>query len=267
MHAISNIQIYLDRMAKPLAEKLKIAHYVPEHVDTILDVGCADGVVSAALADMFPNAQVVGIDLNEEFIKRAKEQWGDKKNLRFECVYLRELLARPARYDVVVFCSVLHEFYSYGEGISSVLKALSDAHEVLRPGGRLLIRDMILRGYTKEANLYCLSITEKIKAKEESHFIKDFEEQFGKLDTLYTLNHYLLKYWYKENWERESKEHYTPVTFEQYEAIFSLLGMKEQINHSYTIPFLEQKWKDDFNLTEDELSTLRSTGILVAEKV
>ena len=36
---------------------------------------------------------------------------------------------------IVVFCSVLHEFYTYGEGISSVLKALADAHELLRPGG------------------------------------------------------------------------------------------------------------------------------------
>ena len=35
---------------------------------------------------------------------------------------------------------------------------------------------------------------------------------------------------------------------------------------SSTIPFLREKWKADFGLTEEELAPLRSTGILVAQK-
>lgn len=267
MTSINNTQIYLERMAKPLAEKLKMASYIPNSVTKILDVGCADGVVTTALAEMFPQALVKGIDLNQEFINKALEHKKDHTNLDFECVYLRDMLSRNEKYDVVTFCSVLHEFYSYGEGISSVLKALSDAHELLNKGGRIIIRDMILHKYSQHANLYFETIIKKVREKEDPHYIEDFEKYFGKLETLYQLNHYILKYWYKENWEHEKSEHYVPVTFEQYEAMFTLLGMKIQLQLAYTIPYLQDRWKNDFGLTDDEVSVLLSTGILVAEKI
>jgi len=266
VHSISNAQIYLQRLSKPLAEKLVIAKFIKQEVSTILDVGCADGAITASIADLFPNARVTGIDLNQDFIKIAQKKWKDKNNLNFENIYLRELLARQERFDSVIFCSVLHEFYSYGEGISSVLKALADAHELLKPHGRIIIRDMILYKYTKEANLFSETIIQKIRRHEDPHYIADFENQFGPLNEIHKINHYLLKYWYKENWERESKENYVPVTFEEYNSIFSLLGMKIQFEVSYTIPFLEQKWKEDFRLDDDEIKSLRSTGIIVAEK-
>lgn len=65
----------------------------------------------------------------------AQEKGRSTKNVRFEKVYLRELLARPEKVDAVIFCSVLHEFFTYGEGISSVLKTVADAHELLKKDG------------------------------------------------------------------------------------------------------------------------------------
>jgi hypothetical protein len=58
-----------------------------------------------------------------------------------------------------------------------------------------------------------------------------------------------------------------PVTFEQYEQVFQLLGMRQQITEELTLPFLRQKWQRDFGLTEEELDGLRSTGILLAQKL
>lgn len=43
---------YLERMSKPLQEKLKIATFIPEGTKTVLDVGCADGTVTLALAKL-----------------------------------------------------------------------------------------------------------------------------------------------------------------------------------------------------------------------
>jgi len=96
--------------------------------------------------------------------------------------------------------------------------------------------------------------------------ISDFEKYFGEIKTVKQINHFLLKYLYRDNWQRESQENYVPISFEQYESIFKLLGMKEQYRESYTIPFLHDMWKKDFGLSEDELGCLRSTGILVSQK-
>jgi SAM-dependent methyltransferase len=263
---LADRRVYLERMAKPLQEKLRIARYVPAGARAVLDVGCADGTVTRALAELFPGVQFLGVDLDAGFIQLAREAAGGLANVRFERVYLRELLARPERFDAVVFCSVLHEFYTYGEGISSVLKALADAHELLRQGGRIVIRDMILHEYTKAATLGCERLRSQMEQVLEPRVIADFVRHFGPLETLYTVNHLLLKYWYQENWARECPEFYVPVTFEQYSRVFRLLGMRQQALDSHLLPFLRQKWRTDFGFTDEEMTELRSTGILVAAR-
>lgn len=267
MDEINNPDRYLERMSKPLQEKLKIAKFIPSEAKTVLDVGCADGVVTIALANLFPEKKFVGIDLNKEFIALANEKARGLKNVTFENGYLRERLADPERFDVVLFCSVLHEFFSYGEGISTVVKALSDAHEMLNPGGSLIIRDMILYDYAEESTLWIEEMVSKVRSKEGmDQPIGDFENIFGKIDTVRSLNHFLLKYMYRDNWERESKENYVPVSFEKYDQIFKLLGMKVLFQRSSTIPYLKEKWQNDFGLTDAQLESFRSTGIIAAKK-
>jgi SAM-dependent methyltransferase len=258
---------YLARMAKPLQEKLRIAKYLPWQ-GAILDVGCADGVVTRALAHLLPQAQLFGIDLDGGFIEAAATRTREEGlvNARFARVYLRELLARPERFHAVTFCSVLHEFFTYGEGISSVLKALADAHELLVPGGVIVIRDMVLYEYAKHATFGIAELRREVEARLPAHVVTDFTRAFGPPETLYVLNHLLLKYWYAENWTRESTEFYVPVTFEEYEQVFCLLGMTTHVAESSTLPFLLDKWATDFGFTSEQLSGFRSTGILVAQK-
>jgi SAM-dependent methyltransferase len=220
-----------------------------------------------ALADMFKEVNFLGVDLSEEFIEIAKGKIGKRQNITFEKGYLRERLANPERFDAVIFCSVLHEFYSYGEGISTVVKALADAHEILKPGGVLIIRDMVLPEYMRTANRGVGKMLEKVKktGKYQTEIV-DFEKYFGRIKTLSRLNHFLLKYMYQENWQRERAENYVPVSFEEYSQILRLLGMKTQYNNSYLIPYLEEKWKQDFNINDKEMLSLKSTGIIVAQK-
>lgn len=261
-------ETYLSNMSKPVSEKLKIVKYFPKNARHILDVGCADGSITAHFAQLFPWVKFHAVDLNEEFINLAKQKFGQIKNISFERVYLRDLLSRDKRYDAVVFCSVLHEFYTYGQGISSVLKALADAHELLINKGRIFIRDMILHKFTKHADLASIELVNKIKANHKlTQQIDDFEKLYGKLTNEYNINHFLLKYMYDDNWERELLENYTAVTFEEYEKAFELLGMRTQYKESYLIEYLRNKWRTDFGLSEEELDLFRSTGILVAEKI
>ncbi len=256
-------------MAGPLGDKIRVAKYIPKHAKLVLDVGCANGAVTLALAEIFPKIKFLGIDLNEHFLNRASEEARAKKlkNVRFEKIYLRDLLACSEKFDAVSFVSVLHEFFTYGEGISSVLKALADAHELLRPGGEIIVRDMILEEYAKHTAFGVADNLNKIsRRKNLLKMKKDFEQRFGKIKNIYRLNHFLLKYMYKENWTRESKENYVPVTFEEYENIFKLLGMELQFKDSYLLPYLKTKWQKDFGLSDEEISPLKSTGLLVARK-
>lgn len=266
MDSILNPSVYLDRMSKPLQEKLKVAKYISKNAKSVLDVGCADGTVTLALADMFPDINFLGIDLDQDFIDIANQKVEERKNVRFECVYLREKLANEERYDVVLFCSVLHEFFSYGEGISSVVKALSDARELLNTGGEIVIRDMLLYSYAEKSELWLDEILKKVRKPELLPQIDDFERYFGKLNSVKQVNHFLLKYMYTDNWQREVKENYTPVNFEKYDQIFEILGMTVGFQRSSTIPYLKSKWQSDFGFSDDELESFRSTGIIVAKK-
>lgn len=266
---IPNEKLYLKRLAGPTWDKIRVAKYIPTGAKSVLDVGCAGGAVTLALAEIFPKIKFFWIDLNRHFVDRASAVAKSKKlkNVRFEKVYLRDLLARPERFDAVSFVSVLHEFFTYGEGISSVLKALADAHELLKPGGEIIIRDMILEEYSKHTEFGVRSVLAKIlRRRDLLKFENDFEQRFGKIKNIYRLNHFLLKYMYKENWAREGKEHYIPVTFEEYESIFKLLGMELQFKDSYLLPYLKTKWQKDLGLNDEEILPLKSTGLLVARK-
>ena len=268
--AIPNEGIYLKRMAGPLGDKIRVAKYIPKHAKSVLDVGCADGAVTLAMAEIFPKIKFLGIDLNKHFLSRATGQAKIKKlkNVKFEKIYLRDLLARSEKFDAVSFVSVLHEFFTYGEGISSVLKALADAHELLKSGGKIIVRDMILEEYAKSTEFGVENILKKISRRKNLLKLKrDFEQKFGKIKNIYRLNHFLLKYMYKGNWLREGRENYVPVTFEEYENIFKLLGMELQFKDSYLLPYLKTKWQKDFGLNNEEILPLKSTGLLVARKI
>lgn len=267
--AIPNEALYLKRMAGPLGDKIRVARYIPKGAKNVLDVGSADGTITLALAEIYPKINFLGIDLNANFVALANERAKKLgiKNARFEKLYLRDLLARPGKFDAALFISVLHEFYTYGEGISSVVKALADVHELLGKDGEIILRDMILREYSKRTSFGVSGILRKIlKKRGMAKLVRDFEKQCGKLSTICRLNHFLLKYMYKENWKRESRENYVPVTFEEYESIFKLLGMELQFEDSYLLPYIREKWTADFNLNSDEIFPLKSTGLIVATK-
>ncbi len=117
MRNLADYKIYLERMSKPLQEKLKVIKFVPRSATRILDVGCADGVLTTAMAKMMSGVHFLGVDLDDRFIEFAKKKSTGLNNVSFERIYLRDLLARPERFDAVIFSSVLHEFFTYGEGI------------------------------------------------------------------------------------------------------------------------------------------------------
>ena len=69
--------------------------------------------------------------------------------------------------------------------------------------------------------------------------LSEYESIWGSIDEGFNLIHYLLKYRYTENWDREVRENYLPITVEEMRA---LIPSHYEIiyDEHYTLPFIKQ---------------------------
>ena len=113
----------------------------------IVDEGCADGALLAEISRDFPDSDLFGIDLSAEFAGRFHER---QRAGEFGGAYIhffhRNLFDRifeTNSIDTTLCNSTLHEIWSYGDGETSVRSYLIEKFHQLRPGGRLVIRDVV----------------------------------------------------------------------------------------------------------------------------
>ena len=98
--------------------------------DSLLDVGCGAGDLTAALADHYPEAQVIGIDASFSQIEQARRH--ERPQLRFEVRRIQDLCWEQ-RFNAAISIACLH--WIPIEDHPLVLERLFSA---LVPGGRLI---------------------------------------------------------------------------------------------------------------------------------
>lgn len=97
----------------------------------ILDAGCGTGEISSRLARMFPQAEVLGVDIIEAHLELARRRYAELgSRLRFERQSIYELTAADDSYDVAVCRHVLHSIPRADEVVAELVR-------VTRPGGYL----------------------------------------------------------------------------------------------------------------------------------
>lgn len=101
--------------------------------ESILDVGCGDGKITADFAAALPQGRVVGIDSSPEMIAYAVEVYPASQypNLSFACIDARSLPFEN-EFDLVFSNAVLH-------WVDDHLAFLNGASRGLRLGGRLIV--------------------------------------------------------------------------------------------------------------------------------
>jgi len=102
----------------------------PAKHEQVLDVGTGTGLVANLLAPRVNPGLVIGIDLSENMLSIARAH--KAKNVQFVGMAAEHLVFRPDTFDLVT----MGEALAY---LANPTAALSEAHRILRPGGRLAL--------------------------------------------------------------------------------------------------------------------------------
>ena len=100
--------------------------------ECILDVGCGDGKITAAMARSVPKGDVVGVDISSSMIQAAKGAFSEQQNLRF----LVEDAAKvdfDQKFDLITSFTVM-------QWVLEQTQALQRFEKALKPGGKLWIQ-------------------------------------------------------------------------------------------------------------------------------
>lgn len=102
--------------------------------ESIMDIGCGDGKISAILASLVPKGRVVGIDLSSEMINFARSRFPneDFPNLSFQ-VGDASGLNFPEEFELAVSFACLH-------WVKDHLPVLKGVYRSLRPEGKVLFQ-------------------------------------------------------------------------------------------------------------------------------
>ena len=98
------------------------------------DLGCGTGQVACALAPFV--ARVIAVDRSGEMLQAARRRVRDLPSVEVKRGELEALPIADAELDAATLLLVLHH-------LPDPAAALSEAHRVLKPGGRLVMADML----------------------------------------------------------------------------------------------------------------------------
>ena len=100
--------------------------------ESILDIGCGDGKITAVMASKVPSGSVIGIDISSSMIQAAKHAFPNQKNLSFDIGDAAEV-GDHQKFDLITSFTVM-------QWVLEQAKALHCFEKALKPGGKLWIQ-------------------------------------------------------------------------------------------------------------------------------
>lgn len=246
MENINNLNTYCTEMSKSIEDKLWFVQFLktfnkidnPIHV---YDYGCANGELLQHLAPIFPDIEFIGIDINEDMLEIAYND-----NIYPNITYMppKNIWCDSTVTNIVIISSLFHELISYNtfkETYNIIMKNINPDY--------IFFRDMMVNESTKRYALF----DDILKLYPSNHTKVLYNVNINNLFSYDNRNvlqqeliHFLLKYRFKENWNREVQENYLPVYLEDLHNYFPDFNIIYQKH--YILPFIKEQVKKDFNI-------------------
>lgn len=239
---INNYDVYNKRMDKSFQDKLFFLDKIKDNVEAIVDFGCADGALIRHLSEL-TNTKLVGYDSDYNMIDIAKSETNKDNclfNEDFGEIIEEEIIPQESLLNI---SSVIHEVYSYldSKDIEIFWNMVLDSNFKY-----ISIRDLCAsESINRPSNINDYT---KLIQKAKPRFLSDFESVWGSVRENRNLVHYLLKYRFLENWDREVRENYFGLSLER---LLSKIPMdKYEIIYfeNYILPYTANKIKEDFDI-------------------
>lgn len=240
MQKINNLDVYTTGMQKSLNDKLFFIDKV-DGIDRIVDFGCADGAFLREMYKINPDIDYVGYDNNVEMITQARNSTDCEKfkNIRFTDEYAFS----NTNNTLLNLSSVIHEIYSY----SQPDEINTFWNNVLYKNYKYIaIRDFcISKSINRQSDINDYT---KVIQNADKEQIDEYESIWGSLRDNRNLVHYLMKYRYTENWNREVRENYFPITLETLLSMIPTYRYEIVYFEDYILSFTKNQIKEDFNI-------------------
>ncbi|WP_437589861.1 methyltransferase domain-containing protein [Sorangium sp. So ce1000] len=250
---------YLSAMDASMRQKVALtaAHLLCE--GRVADMGMGSGQGSAALAQLYPRLEVIGVDIDPTVVELARRAHLHP-NLGFQLGDIATAVFPPESLDGIFDSSVLHHVTSYGGyRHANAADALAAQVEQLSPGGVLVVRDFVDPG----PGTVLLDVPaddgddgRDPRSASTAALLERFAGEFRSLSPepgfpleraprepsgalpaprpgwrRYRLAHkhaveFVLRKDYRADWDAEVKEEYTYFSQAQFEALFARLGLR-----------------------------------------
>lgn len=245
---------YYVRMDAAVDDKQKMLDFIKDG-NHVLDVGAGSGCVSRMVLERFPHATVVAID-NSGTAFPQLEMLENQYDGRLTAVRTGFFPFDGDKFDVVIFSSVLHELFSYtfcnGRrfNFATVEDALAKAAEMLKPGGRIIIRDGVAPSHNHRVLVQYLDDEMRELADMYEKQFKGFDLKIvhtehgdvmprrSAMELLYTIT------WGKKSFSREVQEWYGYYSLEDWKRQSVSLMTKYGVQLTHIEKYLQQGYAD-----------------------
>ncbi len=253
---------YLASMDAAMKQKVAVTAAYLLCRGRVADMGMGSGAGSEALAALYPELDVVGVDLDPTMVTLAKEKYR-RDNLSFVAGDIAKPVFDDESVDGIFNSSVLHHVTSFGGyRHGNAADALMVQVKALKAHGVLVVRDFVdptRQGRRPESDLVLLDVldndgaaTDDPRSASTAALFERFAREFRSLHdepgftfergvdagpkpapgfrrfrtTRKLAAEFLLRKDYRADWEAEVKEEYTYFTQERFEQVFASLGLR-----------------------------------------
>ena len=238
MEQINDIEIYNRRMQLAMKDKLWFMRYL-SNGGILVDYGCADGTLLQFVHKKYPKILLIGVDNNPEMLSIAERRVPNAIFMSTEEFFDCNIDLSSA---TLVLSSVVHEIFSYEPDPVLEMKKLFEKEFKLIAIRDMFIYDSLRYIQSDKADLI------KICQLSNPYQVISFENRWGSLSKQNNLVHYLLKYKYVENWNREVAENYFPISVQR--LINDIVPSEYRVRRlkQYTLPYIRKCVRQDFGI-------------------